>query len=60
MTQEDLQENTTVWDTDAPQFGQGVVLKHEDDMLEVYYPNIEETVNYSTKEALKYLNLVEL
>ena len=59
MNLEELKEGITVYDADAPQFGEGLLITYDDDMVDVYYPDIEETVNYSQKDAVKYLTIVE-
>lgn len=58
MRLEELKEGLTVWDDDAPQFGEGLVITFEDSLVEVYYPDIEEKVTYSQREALRHLNIL--
>ena len=60
MLLKEIKEDVSVWDDDAPQFGEGTIIRFEDSLVEVYYPDIEETVTYSERDAVRYLNLVEL
>lgn len=60
MDVKELKEGIVVYDEDASQFGEGVVITCEDNMIDVYYQDIEETVTYSQREAVKHLNIVEL
>ncbi len=59
MEPEQLKEGLTVQDVECPQFGEGLIITYEDDMVEVTFPDIEETVNYSKKDAIKYLEIIE-
>lgn len=58
MQLEELKAGSKVWDDQAPEFGEGIILIIDDDLIDVHFPNIEETVGYTTKEGLKYLNLL--
>lgn len=55
---EELKEGLTAYDEECPQFGQGLIITYEDDMVEIHYPDIEETVTYTKRDALKYLEIV--
>lgn len=58
MNLEEFKAGSTVFDDDCPQFGEGKILNIDDNMLEVHYPDVEEIVTYSYKEANKHLNLL--
>lgn len=58
MNLEPIKVDMKVFDDELSQFGQGVVITVEDNMVEVLYRDIEEVVEYSLNEANRHLHFL--
>lgn len=55
-----MKQGTKVYDITSPQFGEGIIELFEDSLVQVNYPDLEETLFYTEKEALKLLAQIEI
>lgn len=53
-----LEPWSKVYDTELPQMGEGVILQINENNIVVHFPNVEEVINYSIKDGIKFLELL--
>lgn len=58
MNTEPFLEGSKVFDEELNHIGEGQIITIEDDLIEVMYPDIEEVITYTQKDANKFLHLL--
>lgn len=59
METQNLEAGAKVYDSEMKNIGQGIILLVSDNLIEVFYKDIEEVLEYSWNDAINFLNVIE-